>query len=82
MLLYKPFRNIPNDIGLSSETVIENWRNFRYRAWHVDRSPAPSDTADEDEYSHEEDTIVEDDFEEWQVLSRLIPPNNIAISDL
>jgi ATP-dependent DNA helicase PIF1 len=82
LLLYKPFRNIPNDIGLSSETVIENWRNFRYRAWHVDRSPTPSDTADEDEDSHEEETIVEDDFEEWQVLSRLIPPNNITISDL
>jgi ATP-dependent DNA helicase PIF1 len=41
-LLYKPFRNIPLDIGLSDDTVIENWRNFRYRAWHVDQAPISS----------------------------------------
>ena len=62
--------------------MIENWQNFQYRAWHVDRSPIPSNIVDEDEDSHEQETIVEDDFEEWQVLSRLIPPNNITISDL
>jgi hypothetical protein len=28
LILYKPFRNIPLDIGLSDDIVIENWRNF------------------------------------------------------
>jgi hypothetical protein len=25
---------------------------------------------------------VEEDFEEWQLLSRLVPPNNVNVSDL
>jgi ATP-dependent DNA helicase PIF1 len=82
LLLYKPFRNIPLDIGLSNDTVIENWRNFRYRAWHVDRAPLSSENVEDDDDSQEQPSHVEEDFEEWQLLSRLVPPNNVNVSDL
>jgi hypothetical protein len=80
--LYKPFRNIPFDIGLSDETVIENWRNFRYRPWHVHRAPVSSENVEDDDDFQEQPTHVEEDFEEWKILSRLVPPNNVNVSDL
>ena len=30
LLLYKPFHDIPAEIGISTKIIIENWRNFRY----------------------------------------------------
>jgi hypothetical protein len=30
----------------------------------------------------EQEVNVEDDFEEWTILSQLIPPNNVNVSDL
>jgi hypothetical protein len=68
--LYKPFRNIPFDIGLSDETVIENWINFRYRPWHVHRALVSSENFEDDDDFQEQPTHVEEDFEEWKILSR------------
>jgi hypothetical protein len=82
LILYKPFRNIPIDIGLSDETMIENWRNFRYRPWHVHRAPVSSENVEDDDDFQEQPTHVEEDFEEWKFLSRLVPPNNVNVSNL
>ena len=69
LLLYKPFRNISSDIGLLMETIIENWRNFRYRPWHIDRAPSSSNVIEDDADLHAKPTNVDEDIEEWQLLS-------------
>lgn len=38
-LLYKKFHDFGLDIGLSTESIVDNWRNLRYHMWHVDRGP-------------------------------------------
>ena len=80
--MYKPFRNISIDIGLSTDIIIENWRNFRYHPWHVDRIPSSYDNVEEDIDLDEQASNVDEDVEEWQLLSRLVPPNRIDVSDL
>ena len=67
---------------MDSNTVIENWRNLRYRAWHVDRAPLIDDVANEDPDLDIEHVNVDADMDEWELLSRLVPPNNLEISDL
>ena len=80
--MYKPLHNISSNIGLSAETIIENWRNFRYRPWHIDWAPSSSDVVQDDEYLHAKPTNVDEDIDEWKVLSRLVRPNNIDGSHL
>ena len=82
LLLYKPFGNISSNIGLSAETIIENWRNFHYCPQHIDRDPSSSDVVEDDEDLHAEPTNVDEDIEEWQLFPRLVPPNNIDVSNL
>ena len=82
LLLYKPFQNIEEEIGLDSNTIIENWRNLRYRAWHVDRAPLFNDVANEDPDSDIEHVNVDADMDELELLSRLVPPNNLEISEV
>jgi hypothetical protein len=81
-LLYKPFRNIALDISLSHDTLIENRINFWYRSWHVDQTPLSSENFEYDDDSKEQATHVEEDFEEWKLLSLLVPPNNVNVSNL
>ena len=80
--MHKPFRNISTDIGLSIDIIIENWRNFRYHPWHVDRTPSSSNKVEEDIDLDEQASNVDEDVEEWHLLSRLVPPNRIDVSDL
>ena len=69
LLLYKPFHNIITDIGLSTDIIIENWRNFRYHPWHVDQTPSSSNNVEEDVDLHEQASNVDEDVEELQLLS-------------
>lgn len=48
LLLYNPFSDIDLDIGLSTENMVQNSRNFRYLVWHVDRSLFPNEGNEED----------------------------------
>ena len=67
---------------MDSNKIIENWRNLRYRAWHVDRVTLFDDVANEDPNSDIEHVNVDADMDEWELLSRLVPPNNLEILDL
>ena len=62
---YKPFRNIQIDIGVGTEIIIHNWRILRYQAWHVNRIPLELDTNGEDDDTHEDEVIHENDMDEW-----------------
>ena len=64
LLLYKPFWNIEEDIGLDSNTIIENWRNLHYRAWHVDHAPLFDDVTNEDPDSDIEHVNVDANMDE------------------
>ena len=82
LLLYKLFRNIHTDIGVNIEIIIHNWRNHRYRAWHVNRIPLGPDTNEEDHDTHQDEVVHENDMDEWEMLSCLVPPNTIQVSDI
>ena len=82
MLLYKPFRNIQIDIGVNIETIIHNWRNFRYQDWHVNRIPLASDNNKEDKDNQQEEINNDNDIDEWDILSHHIPPNTVQVSDI
>ena len=84
MLLYKPFHDISADIELSTEIIVENWRNFRYRAWHVDRNPSIDENIEDGEHCDfaNQEMNLEDYFQEWQLFSHLIPPNSVNVSEL
>jgi len=67
--------------------IVENWRNLQYRPWHLRRAPVPSINDDdendgEDDISHQHPVNADENFEEWQLLSRLVPANNLSVSDL
>ena len=66
LLLYKPFCDIYAEIGLSTEIIVEKWRNFRYRAWHVDWNPSIDENiedGEDDDFANQEMNL-EDDFQE------------------
>ena len=67
---------------MDSNTIIENWRNLRYRAWHVDRAPLFNDVTNEDPDSDIEHVNVDADMDEWELLSPLVPPNILECLDL
>ena len=82
--MYKPFHDIPAEIGLSAKNIIENWRNFQYRAWHVDRKLSIRDNIEDGEdgdFSNQEMNL-EDDFQEWLIFPHLVPPNDVNVYDL
>ena len=56
--------------------------NLRYRAWHVNRIPLEPDTNEEDDDTHEYGVIHENEMDEWEMLSRLVPPNTIQVLDI
>lgn len=76
LLLYKPFCDVGSYIGLCTKIIVENWRNWRYHAWYVDRGPFPNEGDEEDAKPliHE--------FEEWKLFSQLVPLSSINVSDL
>lgn len=73
LVLYKSFRDFHRDIGKTTDEIIQNWENFQYTPWHVDRNPIPP----EDPHAHED----EDEFfpnlhndsreHEWEIISGL-----------
>jgi hypothetical protein len=77
--------NFATDIGLSRDTIIQNWENIKitYHAWHVDHSPANVEETTLDE-AEENDTHMHPDMEinEWELLSRLILASNIDFNEL
>ena len=49
---------------MDSNTVTENWRNLRYRAWNLDHVPLFDDVANEDPNSDIEHVNVDADIDE------------------
>ncbi|XP_059064096.1 uncharacterized protein LOC131856356 [Cryptomeria japonica] len=86
LLLYKPFRDIPTEIGTSKEQIITNWKNFKktnYNRLHNqqiidDCSPPNEDVSDNNGSQNEDDT----NLYEWELLSRMGATNNFAQNDL
>ncbi|XP_057827996.1 uncharacterized protein LOC131039303 [Cryptomeria japonica] len=86
LLLYKPFRDIPTEIGTSKEQIITNWKNFKktnYNRLHSqqiidDCSPPNEDVSDNNGSQNEDDT----NLYEWELLSRMGATNNFAQNDL
>ena len=50
---------------------------LRYPAWHVNRIPLGPDTNEEDDDTHQDEVFHENDMDEWEMLSRLVPPNTV-----
>ena len=44
--------------------------------------PLEPDTNEEDDDTHEDEVIHENDMDEWEMLSRLVPPNTVQVSDI
>ena len=40
------------------------------------------DTNEEDDDTHQDEVIHENDMDEWEMLSRLVPPNTVQVSDI
>jgi len=50
LVLYKTFRDFHKNIGHTNDEIIQNWENFQYRPWHVDRNLlTPVDRVESDE---------------------------------
>ena len=43
LVLYKTFRDFQNDIGHTSDEIVQNWKNLQYIPWHVDHKHVPKD---------------------------------------
>jgi len=82
LILYKLFHHVGSNIGLSTESIFWNWRNWRYHAWNVDQCPFPNELDEEHVEPLIGDENVDQDFEEWQLFSRLVPPSCVNILDL
>ncbi|XP_059068265.1 ATP-dependent DNA helicase pfh1-like [Cryptomeria japonica] len=86
LLLYKPFRHIPTDIGTSPDQIIANWKLLYmhgYIHWHIygiEQEYMTENDADSDDnsflHSHNEDQY------EWEYLSQMGASNKININDL
>jgi hypothetical protein len=73
LVLYKPFHDFHTDIGTTTDDIIQNWENFHYNPWHVDRNPIPPKDPpqyeDEDEYFL---NVQRDSRQhEWEIISGL-----------
>ena len=61
LLLYKKFRDIPSDIGITREQIISNWKMLHtnnYSPWHVtriDNTPMNEQNEDTDTDNFEND---------------------------
>ena len=85
LLLYKPFRNVPKDIGSSDLEIVSAWESFHgsYNPWHVDREPSPPPTISVDTPPPDEDHPTSSiNLSEWELLSQLHPGNNLQLDDL
>ncbi|XP_057873917.2 uncharacterized protein LOC131079892 [Cryptomeria japonica] len=86
LLLYKPFRHIPIDIGASTNQIIANWKLLYmdgYSRWHI-YGVEQECTTDNDEDSDTNDFLHShnEDQYEWEYLSQMSASNNITINDL
>ena len=60
LLLYKHFRSIEEDIGLTKNTIEENWKEMnaaKYSVWHIQRLTPILSTSE----SEEEDDITDNE---------------------
>ena len=75
---------IPTEIDLSAEIIIENWRNFGYQAWHVDQNLSIIDNIEDEEdgYFDSHEMNHKEVFQEWQIFSHMVPPNDMNVYDL
>ncbi|XP_057840713.1 uncharacterized protein LOC131050530 [Cryptomeria japonica] len=86
LLLYKPFRHIPIDIGASTDQIIANWKLLYmdgYSRWHIYGVEQECTIENDEDFdtndfqnSHNEDQY------EWEYLSQMGASNNITINDL
>ena len=83
LVLYKPFRDFHQDIGMTSDDIVQNWDNFHYNPWHIDRNPMPRD--DPPEYENEDEVFpnLQKDTRdhEWELISGLYKNNFINANE-
>ena len=83
LVLYKPFRDFHQDIGMTSDDIVQNWDNFHYNPWHIDRNPMPRD--DPPEYENEDEVFpnLQKDTRdhEWELISGLYKNNFIDANE-
>ena len=85
LLLYKPFRALPEDIGTTSSEIISHWHRIKgtYVVWHVERTQEqPSTPVSDDSNSNAVTFPFPHSMDEWELLSQMRPGNNIQIDDL
>ena len=68
LVLYRPFCDFHNDIGYTSDDIIQNWEKFRYNPWHVDHNQNPPE--ERVDLEEEEELIVQRDsqMQEWEII--------------
>ena len=72
MVLYKTFRDFQKDIGQTNDEIIQNWENFQYRPWHVDRNPLPPvDRSESDEEEEHPNPQKDSRQHEWEIICGL-----------
>jgi len=85
LLLYCPFRALPDDIGSTDGAIVAHWEHIKntYSSWHVNRRPEVTLPVVGDDASpngfHTCQTMA---IDEWKILSHLHPRNNIDVDDL
>jgi hypothetical protein len=79
-VLYKPFCNIPFNIGTSNKQITTNWAQIMnaYTPCHFNcKAPTPLPIAQENSFGDEMQTLHPMDLDEWEMLSQIHPTNNI-----
>ena len=83
LVLYKPFHDFHQDIGMTSDDIVQNWDNFHYNPWHIDRNPMPRE--DPPEYENEDEVFpnLQKDTRdhEWELISGLYKNNFINANE-
>eukprot|EP01018_Ginkgo_biloba_P021168 Gb_06945 [translate_table: standard] len=83
LALYKPFRSFADDIRIEKDIIIENWRAFTYRAWHIRRTDQDEIVVDDDDDDVEfQRSTNTRDYNEWEIISGLMNARSLPFSDL
>ena len=86
LLLYKHFRNIEQDIGLTKDVIIANWyqlSSYGFTVWHVPQTTASISEADNQEDDNDETTSLKNiEMQEWELLSRMGHINYDDLDDM
>ena len=84
LLLYKPFRSIPHDIGTTTSEIISRWYQIKgtYVVWHIEHAEEEPSTPLSNVSNFDAITFpLPHTMDEWELLSQIRPGNNIHIDE-